>query len=637
MTIAIKTFALFLFFLCLIPQYALSKERILGFSSDITVDSSGYLSVVETITVEAEGNEIKRGIFRDLPTIYKDQYGRRKVTDTQIFGITKDGQPESYHTEESENGIRIYIGHKDRFLKPGTYTYGIHYGVDREIRHFEGHDELYWNVTGNYWSFQIDKAIARVSLPKGASEKITFMDAFTGPLGSRGKDFIFSRGIDAQPIFQTTRVLNPGEGLTIVVGWQKGFVSEPTRSQEMRFFIRDNMGILIVVVGLILTTFYYMTVWSMVGKDPDKGTIYPLFEPPPRYSPASIRFISKMGYDDKVFAAALVGLAVKGVIKIIEKPIGKFNLVRLKNDAPDLREEERTLLKGLFEKADTITLERSNRETIKGTLEAFKKTLKKNYEKIYFYTNKAYFIVGAMISIGTASISAFFAGNPPFTVFLSIWLSIWSIGVTTLLIMVYKAWREAMRVSGTIKLIKIFSALFVTLFSIPFIGAEVFAISLLAEITSPFYIAMLVALGVVNYLFYHLLKAPTMMGRRLLDKIEGFKLFLSTAERNRLDMFHPVNNSLETFQRYLPFAIALDVENQWVEKFSGIINNALIEGATRGHTSWYSGDISSDRSVGDMVNSIGDSLSSAVSTSSGSSGSGGSSGGGGGGGGGGGW
>jgi uncharacterized membrane protein len=135
--------------------------------------------------------------------------------------------------------------------------------------------------------------------------------------------------------------------------------------------------------------------------------------------------------------------------------------------------------------------------------------------------------------------------------------------------------------------------------------------------------------------------APTKEGRAVLDRVAGFKQYLSITERERLDRMHPPEDTPELFERYLPYAIALGVENRWADRFAGVLAAAAAQGR-QGFT-WYSGSSDPWNHPGRFVSSVGSSLASTISSastapgSSSGSGGGGSSGGGGGGGGGGGW
>ena len=114
--------------------------------------------VTETIKVHAEGNKIKRGIYRDFPTDYEDKYGNNIRILFEVKEVLRNGLREPYHTERQSNGIRVYFGSSSYFLSPGDYTYAITYKTNRQIGYFDEHDELYWNVTGNGWDFDIEKS-----------------------------------------------------------------------------------------------------------------------------------------------------------------------------------------------------------------------------------------------------------------------------------------------------------------------------------------------------------------------------------------------------------------------------------------------------------------------------------------------
>jgi uncharacterized membrane protein len=137
------------------------------------------------------------------------------------------------------------------------------------------------------------------------------------------------------------------------------------------------------------------------------------------------------------------------------------------------------------------------------------------------------------------------------------------------------------------------------------------------------------------------MSAPTTEGRRVLDHIAGFKQYLSITERERLDRMTPPADTPELFERYLPYAIALGVENRWADRFAPVLAAAAAQGQQG--FAWYSGSNSPWSDPDGFSRSVGSSLATSVSAastapgSSSGSGGGGSSGGGGGGGGGGGW
>src|SRR6185436_12992177 len=100
--------------------------------------------------------------------------------------------------------------------------------------------------------------------------------------------------------------------LTIVVSFPKGILREPTKQEAAKQFFLDNPSIVVGVLGILAVSFYYLCAWVMVGRDPERGTIVPLFKPPEDLSPAAVRYLARMGYDRQCLTAALINLAVKG-------------------------------------------------------------------------------------------------------------------------------------------------------------------------------------------------------------------------------------------------------------------------------------------------------------------------------------
>jgi uncharacterized membrane protein YgcG len=618
-------------------------EKILSFRSDITVHQDSTMTVQETITVRAEGEKIKRGIYRDFPTTYRDSRGNRYTVGFSVESVLRDGKPEPHHEESLSNGKRVYIGEKDTFLERGEYTYTLVYRTDRQLGFFSDHDELYWNVTGNGWEFPIDKASASVTLPTGAADKGISLEGYTGPQGAKGKDY--TAAVDESNVarFETTKPLGPREGLTIVVSWPKGYVHEPDMKEKAEWLLRDNPGKILALLGLIVILIYYLIVWTMVGKDPAAGIIVTRYTPPADMSPAVMRYITKMGYDDRTLASAVIDMAVKGRITISQDD-GTFTLKKKEGEGALLSPEEERVLKDLFGNDREVTLKKAHHEKIGGAIKAFRDFLARKYEKLYFITNERYFCAGLSLTIVTLVLSGIFeassGGKIPVFLFICVWLSIWSVAVAGLVNEIVVKWRHAIRNRG-VRVVDAGGALFMTLFSLPFIAGEIFGISILGYATSVTTIIFLLLAGLTNYAFYHLLKAPTRAGRTLLDAVEGFRRFLAATEEDRMNMLNPPDRTPELFERYLPYALALGLEQQWAEQFSDVLSSTGREGAYS--PVWFSGSSFPGMNSGDFLASLGDSFSGAISSSStapGSSsggGGGGSSGGGGGGGGGGGW
>ena len=124
-----------------------------------------------------------------------------------------------------------------------------------------------------------------------------------------------------------------------------------------------------------------------------------------------------------------------------------------------------------------------------------------------------------------------------------------------------------------------------------------------------------------------------------MDQVEGFGMYLGTAEQSQLEFAHRPERTPELFEKYLPYALALDVENTWAESFSDVLAR-VGEGGQLYTPTWYRGAGWTTLGATGFVAAAAGSLSGALSSagtapgSSSGSGGGGSSGGGGGGGGG---
>ncbi len=635
-------------------QEAAQSERILNFQSDITIRTDGTVRVRETIEVYAAGRKIQRGIYRDFPTTYQDRFGNRVRVRFDVEEVLHNGATANYVVQSLDNGSRVRIGRGDVFIPEGRHTYEITYITDRQLGFFEDYDELYWNATGTKWDFPIEQAEAVVHLPEGANAGAAL--GFTGYEGETGADYRVVSTYDGVG-FATTRVLNPGEGLTIAVNWPKGFVTEPSPTQRAQWFFRDNLGFAAGLLGLLgLCTYYYLS-WDRVGRDPRKGTIFPRYEPPKDLSPAACRFIRRMGYDRKAFTAAVIDMAVKGFLRIEEED-GSYRLRKLREIGflrPDTGDKplsygEKAIARKLLTSNDSLLLENENHSKVSGAISSLRNFLTDEYSDKYFRSNLRHFFIGLGISAGLIVIAVFFTPQSEVAGFLALWLSIWTLGVVSLGNMVYSRWKTVIT-SPFRRLSGLGAALGITAFAAPFFLAEIIVLGIFVIQGGAALAFLIVIVAAVNMIFFHLLKAPTQFGQQIMDEIEGFRQYLSVAEKHRLNAMGGPERTPELFEQYLPYALALDVENEWSEQFADVLANAAMDpGASRSSYSprWYSGSSWNQLGSGQFASSLSSSLGSSVASSavapgssSGSggfsSGGGGFSGGGGGGGGGGGW
>ena len=612
-------------------------ERILSYHSDITVGKDGWLTVTETIQVRCARKQIKHGICREFPVRHMGRDFRRVIVPFEVVRVKRDGKPEAYRVENEGVYKRVRIGRKNVLLEPGVHTYRLTYRANRLIGFFKDHDELYFNVTGDKCTFPIDKASAVVTLPEGIPTGKIACEGYTGKKDVKGQDYRSSTDASGRAVFHATRPLLKGEGLTIVVTFPKGFVAEPTFAQKVKYFFADNGIILAALVGLIVVGIYYLVIWARVGRDPARGVIIPLFDPPDGLCPAAVRYVLRMGFDKKCFSAVVLNLAVRKHLTI-EEDDGNYSLTRIDDaDESFLSRGEKKVLGKLLRSRQSIELDNANHSKFSKAIAELKKTLAGEYKGKLFFSNLKWFIPGVMISmltVAAAGLVGIFVEHNPTVLFLSVWLTGWSVGVFFLVRQMMAAWKAASSGSG-----KRGAAVSMTFFAGLFCIAEVGVLCALAWMTSIWLLPILLLLGWGNVRFFHLLKRPTIEGRGVMDKIEGFKMYLATAERDLLDAAHPPEKTPELFEKFLPYALALDVENDWAEKFTDVLAQAAAAGDGGYSPAWYHGTAWSTLGAATFASSFSGSFSSALSSasvapgSSSGSGGGGFSGGGGGGGG----
>ena len=581
-------------FLLVAPFGADAQERILSYDSEVEVRADGTLEVTEHITVRAEGKNIRRGIYRDFPTRYRDRLGNRVSVRFEMVGVERNGEREAWFTERRDNGIRINTGGDDFLPVPADYTFTLRYRTTRQLGFFEEHDELYWNAIGTGWDFPIESGTVRVRLPAPVPEGEMGTEGYTGPQGAGGSAYAARIPEPGAAEFRLTEPLAPREGLTIVLTFPKGVVEEPTGGQRARWLLADNRGVLVALAGYLLLLGYAVSRWRKVGRDPRPGVIIPRYRPPEGHGPAALRYLLKVGagYDPRCFSGDLLALAVAGRVRIgsRKKLLGdEWWLERSKaaewgspserasdgNPYARVVPAQETLLGKLFPAGeDRLDLKSSNAATVSAAQSAHGKALSAELHPRFFRRNSDKTAKAAAIGVGTAILAFLVSGG-----------------------------------NGI-----------------------------------PFIMLLVGAMVVTVLVFGSLVRAPTAEGRRLMDEIEGLKLYLSVAERDELATMpgpdRPPALDAERYEALLPFAVALEVEDAWTGKFTAAAGAAAAAEAGR-RMGWYSGHVPVTN-LGNFTRAVGSTLSSRIASSSSppgsssGSGGGGSSGGGGGGGGGGG-
>lgn len=589
-----------------------NNDRITYFNSLVRIQPDGKLLVTENISIyngngsynplygyspanssaTEVNNEIQRGIVRTFPTFYINRYKLFQNTTFVIKEVLRNGSKESYHTKKATNGVALYIGNASFSLPTGNYRYTITYETNHQLKLLKGFDELYWNVNGTGWNFRVDSARCTVVIPNGAA--IQSAKCYTGYQGDTATECRYVQqlmGDSLIAVFTTNKPLLPKQGLTVAVSWNKGFVTGMSGWQRIKYYIWNNRAVFLLPLAALLSALFMFIAWWRFGRDPKKGTVYPQYEPPRAYSPAALGYIYFQKFSSQLTAATVVDSAVRNRIKVdVEREglIFKHNEYKFsKSDKPGKPPFTN------YESFDSDVEDLIGSEVKKGKynsdLADLNKTVRQFCEDNY------------VTKTGKKKKKGLFAMNDGWMIFpgiLCVLTAIWAVVELVIALVKQNFWQIAYFVGGIILCVQLFR------------------------------------------LFARLLKAYNPEGRKLRDEIEGFRMFLSTADEKRFDMLAPPQKTLELYEKYLPFAIALDCAVEWGNQFEDIIKTAVLSGAA---VSSFSSNYHNDNSFGSSFSSsFTGTISSASTPPSSSSGGGssfggGSSGGGGGGGGGGGW
>jgi len=648
--------ALALLLLSALPASA--AEFIRSFDSDVRVAKDGELTVTETIRVRAEHSAIRHGIFRDFPLIFQDAAGNRHEVTFSILSLTRDGYAEPYHTERMHDFVRIFAGSKDELVSYGEHTYVLRYRTGRQVRWFDGKPELNWNVTGNFWNFPIYAARYSLHLPGNA--RVTRWTAYTGRLGARGIDWTGGIGANGVLSVQTTQVLYSGEGLTVVAELPDAAVEAPNAQTQLWYALFDYRRWIFGSVGFLMVLGYYFAAWEAVGRDPKRGTIIPLFHPPEGVSPALANYIRDWGFGRekwRAFTAACLSLAVRGLVHL--KQTGKTLTLEKTGNQPDggfekLPAGERAIYSWVNEMG-AATIDQAHGERVDKVGKEFTTSIERENRNRFFRRNLGFVVVGLVITALVLVNVFVFGGLADEDVGLI--LALGAVGFIGTLFLVQILHSPAL-VGATLNgIVRVLMSIVFFIFLVSFVlnilqgmfhGSASEALPMVGKFVEdyPFPLVLVTTFAALNGLFVYLLRAPTALGRPIMDQLSGFRLYLETAEADRLNLRAP-ELTPERFETLLPYAVALDVEKPWAHAFEASLRRAHPDDPdpmrhysprwTSGGSSWSGGDFGGG--IASAVGGMAGAFASAVPASSGSSGfgGGGGSGGGGGGGGGGGW
>lgn len=368
---------------------------------------------------------------------------------------------------------------------------------------------------------------------------------------------------------------------------------------------------LAAAAGVAIALLYFVIAWWLVGRDPPRGVVVPQFAPPDNLSPDALRYLYAMTNDRKVFAAALVDMAVGGFLTIHQED-ETFVLQktgRIQDKA--LPASQAAAAKELFRDRKRIELRPVNADCVQDAV------IKQAWALLdqcatYFTSNTGWLVGGVGILVLTLGGAILLTDDPGGTainfVFLAIMIAL-TVGIVR---WTGTLWIKARRRPGAKGGIGAILASLASVFVVLFVGA--LALNGFRAFM-PFATTLILLAGAgMAWLFYRLLKAPSVQGAATFDKITGFRMFLMAAEKDRLEMLNPPAFTQETFEKFLPYAIALDCEIAWSKNFEAQVNASQLKPAPY-RPGWFVGTALTLAAL-DSVTALGANLGSAAAAAS---------------------
>lgn len=327
---------------------------------------------------------------------------------------------------------------------------------------------------------------------------------------------------------------------------------------------------------------YYLLTWLWIGRHGVSEAVVVRYEPPAGVSPAAMRYLWKRGFDDRTFWAAALSLVSKGLARLSAEdpptlratPAGKCN--------PPLPDDERALLRGLLINGKK-GLVLSGDDSAKGFVTfSMARALRANVVGRWFNRNRQYVVAGAICSAIPVVLAAH-AYLPVQFVAVTCYLGILGSGIYFGAFAAMREW-ELLRTFSRHPSVSAFRrALLLSSILVPCVAATIGGFLLLFLSFGLELLLLVIAMAALDLIFLFLLSAPTEEGRRLLLHIEGFRQFLCSVEKLPLDSLDaPAKQS--TYERYLPYAIALEVEQSWADRFVALASSSHFIDTLGGHT-----------------------------------------------------
>jgi len=519
-----------------------------------------------------------------------------------------------------------------------THTWFITYTVHGGVEFGKQFDRLYWNVFTDY-DVPVAHSRVTVTLPRVPNADGVGFEAYRANNSQITKTYDRFSGIYT---FDGAS-FDPKEAFTIDASWPKGMVDRGAYWKDLFY---QNYGIIISMLLIIITVVTCFVIWLYrEGRLKGKGTIIPQYEPPKNITPAMMEIIMKEQVTNRGLSATIIDLAVRGYVTISEDP---GLLDKLSKGASESVSKILRIIRWILIVAVTtvfiyffVILVHDVFNLIFAVIiflvltKVAPSPQTKDY-RVSKKSEKSYTNDPSLLEYEKEYLNTLFSVGKEFSTRDMRWKSNmvkreFHRRMVKLKEITYKETEEKTNayVVGPAQEKKKVAIWSTVVFVLIFL-----TVGMSGSLLMPQYVYLIVVDICMTIILWAYVKFESRLntdGTQLKEDILGFKMYLHTAERYRLQNLKP-----EYFEKFLPYAMVFKIEKQWAKAFekmdlpapSWYHSYGAVGLATSGHTSTFSPSVFST--------SFSSSFRSAFSSSGGSGSAGGGSAGGGGGGGGGG-
>jgi hypothetical protein len=326
-------------------------------------------------------------------------------------------------------------------------------------------------------------------------------------------------------------------------------------------------------IGLAVVAGYYVAMAVVLRWRPQRRVSMTRYEPPLGISPAVAAYLFENGRCERAFAAALISLASKGYIRIVQKE-DSFRLTRLRENDSALPPEESYALAEIFPSGlETYQFDaRVGNPELSRIYKGFEDVVENVTVPKLISPHLGFWLAGLTLAApAVVQVLTFFPSRHDRTSPLILYLGAWMVLGGFCLVAGLRAWPATLRKLATFVPgnrgparppdLTDLTPVFLT-------ATAALAFAFLAASSSAQFAVLVTSAVVLGASFRHLLESRTRAGRRMLGELSDFREFLARADADRLNRENKPGHTPRVLEKYSGFAVALSVEKGWGEVFT---------------------------------------------------------------------